>query len=218
MCRPLRASARDARPRPRSSSEPPRASSSSIASTSASSSRSSPHWASRNARRSARGQLRGVVKERLDPLPALGVDRARSLSHGALSSDRRSSLREPGSGGPPVAEDRRLGDVEQRRGLAHVQPAEEAALDHHRLARIEPGELLERGVEREQLRAADGAGCQRLRRRSRTRPPAAALARAPAPRGLDQHLAHGAGGDPLEMRGGTAAPSAARRRASPRPR
>src|SRR5262249_3120773 len=56
-----------------------------------------------------------------------------------------------GAGRTPVAKHGGLGDTEDLAGFTDVEPPEEAALDDERLARLELGERLQRGVESEQL-------------------------------------------------------------------
>ena len=91
--------------------------------------------------------------------------------------------------------------------LGDVQPAEEAALDHRRLTRSMPRELLECRVEREQVVGRRGRG--RALRRTYTTRAAAALVGVAPPRRLDEHLAHGAGGDALEVQAATPSRGAA---------
>src|SRR5262249_61548970 len=61
-----------------------------------------------------------------------------------------------GAGRAPVAKDGCLRDTEDLAGLAHVEPAEEPALDDQRLARLELSERLEGAVEREELLGTGG--------------------------------------------------------------
>src|SRR5215510_13735209 len=58
---------------------------------------------------------------------------------------------QPGFGYSPVAVNGRFGDTEQFRRLWRFQAAEEAALDHQRLARIQTGQFTESGVEGDDL-------------------------------------------------------------------
>src|SRR5438094_10185511 len=60
---------------------------------------------------------------------------------------------EPGPGRSPVAQDGGFGNLEQLRRLRDVETAEVAAFDQQRLTRMDAGEIVERGVECEQLAA-----------------------------------------------------------------
>src|SRR5215510_9446061 len=61
---------------------------------------------------------------------------------------------EPRPGQSPVALDRFGRDLERFGSFLHAQPAEVAHLDHPALPLVNPGQRLERVVERDQSRAA----------------------------------------------------------------
>src|SRR5580704_10520782 len=97
---------------------------------------------------------------------------------------------EPRLGGSPVAQDRGFRDAEQLRRLADVEATEESALDHQCLTGLDARQLLQCGVEREQIIGAgrwlvecfvERDGCEST----------TALLRVAAPGGLNEHLAHG---------------------------
>src|SRR5213596_4087887 len=105
---------------------------------------------------------------------------------------------QPRLGGTPIAQHGGLGYAEQLGAFRHVESPEEPALDHQCLTWLQPGERLEGGLETEQLIRAAG----RLRDgvvEGGVSQSTAPLLRLPSPGGLDQDLAHGARGDPLEV-------------------
>src|SRR5947208_6197361 len=59
--------------------------------------------------------------------------------------------RQPGFGYSPVTMNGCFRDTEQLRRLGHLQAAEETALYHERLARIQAGQFAESGVEGDDL-------------------------------------------------------------------
>src|SRR5205809_4337301 len=84
------------------------------------------------------------MKESLDLFPAGGIHRRVSARSPQLTG-------QPRLGGSPIAQDGGLGHAEQLGALRHVEAAEEPALDHQCLTRLEAGERLEGGLETEQL-------------------------------------------------------------------
>src|SRR5205809_7464158 len=84
------------------------------------------------------------MKESLDLFPAGGIHRRVSARSPQLTG-------QPRLGGSPIAQDGGLGYAEQLGALRHVEAAEEPALDHQCLTRLEAGERLEGGLETEQL-------------------------------------------------------------------
>ena len=108
-------------------------------------------------------------------------------------------MREPGTRGAPVAQHRRFGYTEQLRDLRNVEPAEESALDHRRLAWADLREVVERRIERDDL----GRGRIRLAYRFVERDhriTVTTLRGVPATRSFDEYLPHRARGDALEMK------------------
>ncbi len=109
---------------------------------------------------------------------------------------------QPRLGSSPVAEGGGGRNLKQLGGLGNVEASEEAALDQHRLAWLHPFEFphgvlqcqqvffargrLERSIEGDD----DGSGAP------------SAFGSVSAPGRLDQHLAHGADGDPFEVESG----------------
>src|SRR2546425_349877 len=89
------------------------------------------------------------MKEGLDLFPAGGIHRRVSARSPQLTG-------QPRLGGSPIAQHGGLGYAEQLGALRHVEAAEEPALDHQGLARLEAGQLLEGGLETEQLIRAAG--------------------------------------------------------------
>ena len=198
---------------PRSSREPPRSSSSSSAATSAINVRVAPAWARRNACRSAAGRSAARVEELLDRVPARGVHRGWSgrprggsgAGQCARRSCRASQARAARQSRSTVASDTPSTSAVS----ATSRPPKKRHLDQCRLARLQPREVLERGVERQQVAGAGQDGARSASSNVTAATPAAALAGVPAPGRLDQHLAHGARGDPLEVQRARASRAAA---------
>src|SRR5438552_6533257 len=101
-------------------------------------------------------------------------------------------------GGSPVSEHAGRRYAEQLRAFRHVEAAEEPALDHQRLARLQTGELLEGGVQAQQFVGAGRRLIDGLTQRDDRQSSPTALVSLPPTGGLDQDLAHGARGDALE--------------------
>src|SRR5438128_7906294 len=89
------------------------------------------------------------MTESLELLPAGGIHRRVSARSPQLTG-------QPRLGGSPIAQHGGLGYAEQLGALRHVEAAEEPALDHQCLTRLEAGERLEGGLETEQLIRAAG--------------------------------------------------------------
>jgi hypothetical protein len=95
----------------------------------------------------------------------------------------------------------RLGDLEQRRRLGDVETAEVPAFDHRRLPWVNPREVLERGIERQQVVGRRGRRADRLVEGHEDRVATAAPGGVTAPGGLDEDLTHRPRRDPLEVQG-----------------
>src|SRR5215468_7885020 len=114
---------------------------------------------------------------------------------------------QPGPGCPPLTEYRCFGNLEQLGGLGDVQTAEESPLDHHRLARLNPRQLIQSCVQRQQVLCVPRRLVPCVVKGDGDRSPSSPLQRVPTAGRLDQNLAHCACGDPLEVqqrRGGKA--------------
>src|SRR5687767_13511468 len=105
--------------------------------------------------------------------------------------------RQPGLRGAPVAEDRGLRYLEERCRLRHVEPAEEAALDHLCLTRRDLRQRVERRIESDHVIGGRQRAHGVIERDDRCA--AASLVRATTPRGLHEYLTHRARGDALEV-------------------
>ena len=103
-----------------------------------------------------------------------------------------------GSGLAPVPLHGAIGDSECGGGLFHGQAGEESQLDQSTEALVDLGELVERPIQVENLDSL-GVGVGGHVLQSHDLGVAAALLRAPAPRVVDQDLAHGHGRDAEEV-------------------
>ena len=109
-------------------------------------------------------------------------------------------VRQPSFGCPPISQNSSFGHAEQRRRLADIAAAEEPTLHHQGLTRLKASQFLQSCIERDQLLAASGGRHDRfVKRNDLDCIAAAAFVSSATARGFDQKLAHGAGGDALEM-------------------
>ena len=91
---------------------------------------------------------------------------------GVLSGRARGRIcaRQPRFRRAPVPQDGRLRHVEQRGRLGDIESAEIPALDHRRLSRMNARQVVERGVQREQIVGALTPVARPTHRTSRRRP------------------------------------------------
>jgi hypothetical protein len=95
--------------------------------------------------------------------------------------------------------DGRFGDVEQCRCLGDVETAEVPAFDHGCLPRVDPSEIVERGIERQEIVGGRRGPADRLVKGHKHCVLTSAPGGVAAPGGLDEHLTHGPGRDPFEV-------------------
>jgi hypothetical protein len=145
------------------------------------------------------GEVGGFVEEGLNPVQTSAVHACfpgvRSVSATQLES-------EPGFDGAPVAQNGSFGHFEEGRGLGDIETAEEAALDHDGLAGVEAGEVVEGGIEGEQIPFRGGVLSEGIVEGDEEDLGAATLEGVAAAGGFDEELAHGAGGDAFEVEAG----------------
>ena len=95
----------------------------------------------------------------------------------------------------------RFGDFEQRRRLGDVEAAEVPAFDHGGLPRVDAREIVERGIERQEIVGGEPSQADRVvegHERRVLAPPPGGVA---TPGSLDEDLTHGPGRDPFEVQG-----------------
>ena len=107
-------------------------------------------------------------------------------------------MREPRLDGSPIAKDGGFRYFEHLRGFGNVQTSEKTAFDHERLARIHPRQLVERGIEPQNIFVARADVPQRFVERH-DGIIAASFQGVAATRRFDKELSHGSGGDSLEV-------------------
>ena len=161
---------------------------------------SSPACSSSTRSRCFTVDVAGGGEDRLQALPSRGIHRqlagGRSPSSGAC---RGQFVVQPRTRECPVPAHRRGGGVQRRRRLIEAQPAEEAAFDHPSLALVEPFQASQRVAQRDQIVErlfGDGAVLVERERLGA----ASALCRASTHGVIDQHVAHRARGDRVEVR------------------